>query len=495
MSPILLATTLALGPMDLVRVDDPDFPGADAVSATGAVLLAPPPPGVPWRWEAVPETTAAPAVEALDAMQVQGWHDAGFTGAGVKVAVFDLQWFGVEADAATLAPFTTHDCYLTPTCEAPMDTWRPRFGFEEGAHGHACAQVIRDIAPDAMLHLVRVNTSTTLENAVDWAIREGVHVVSMSLSFFNTSFYDGTGFVSAQIDKLARAGVLPVVSAGNYASAHWHGPYADTNHDGRMDLDGGDGLWVNLPVGGVRGLFVNWNQHRSCGLTDLDAYLYDAAGNRVGGSEDVQQVGADRCAPVERLSGMVTEAGWHRLEIVHRRGARVALEVDVLATSGRVFEGHPGGSIADPGSAAGAFTVGAVRARGYLTNDVASYSSRGPTSDGREKPDIAGPDGLTTVSYGLEGFFGTSAAAPAVAGLVALVLSEDPSLTPRAAAARLQGWAIGAPRAPWRGDPRWGAGKARLPSEPEPVGCGRRPLLLPLWLPPLFLLRRRVGAR
>ena len=52
----------------------------------------------------------------------------------------------------------------------------------------ARAEVIRDIAPDADIHLVRVLGQTSLENAVDWAIREDVDFISMSLPFFNESF-------------------------------------------------------------------------------------------------------------------------------------------------------------------------------------------------------------------------------------------------------------------------------------------------------------------
>jgi len=414
----------------------------------------------------------------------------------VKVAVFDLQWFGAGLAPTVLGDVATQDCYASPTCELPMDTLRPRFSFEEGVHGYACAQVVHDIAPDAQLYLVRVNGQTTLENATDWAIRNGIDVVSMSLSFFNASFYDGTGPISAQIDKLAAAGVLLVVSSGNYAQAHWSGPFTDAG-DGRMLFDGSPGLWIHLPAGSARGIYVNWNQHAACGQTDLDAYLYDSDGNLVDRSEDPQVASADRCAPVERLTGTVAEDGWYRLEVVWRRGSTVDLDVDVLATNGSIAWARPAGSIADPGSSPNAFTVGAVRATGYLTNDVESFSSQGPTHAGLGKPDIAGPDGATTVAYGARGFYGTSASAPAVAGAIALAMSDDPTLTPWQAAHRLQGWAAGDPVGPWRSDPRWGAGRARLP-DPDATatagGCGHGRLLLPLFLPPLFFRRRRRRA-
>jgi len=496
MTPMILATTLALHPFDLVRVDDPHHPDADATSATGAVLLAPPAPGTPWRYETVPEVDHWHAVEALEAMNADAWHERGITGSGVRVAVFDLQWFGAEGDPEVLGPFTTHDCYAHRSCALPMDTWRPRFAFEEGVHGYACAQVLHDVAPDAELHLVRVNGQTTLENAVDWAVREGIDVVSMSMSFFNASFYDGTGRVSEMMEAARAGGVLMVVSAGNYADAHWHGRLVDGDLDGRMEFDGEDGLWIYLTAGSARGIYVNWDQFRTCGTTDLDLVLFDEEGRIVGRSEDRQDPGADHCEPVERLTGTVERAGWYRLEVVVARGAAVGLDVDVLATQGDIAGPKVEGSIADPGSSPDVFTVGAVRAAGYLTNDVEGFSSRGPTVAGVPKPDIAGPDGVSTDAYGAVGFFGTSAAAPAVAGAVALVMSEDPTLDPFQAARRLQGWAAGDDVVFFQPDPRWGAGRARLPAEADGApGCGRRPLLLPLLLPPLGWLRRRKCQR
>jgi hypothetical protein len=492
LTPLLLATTLALHPFELVRVDDPDHPDADATSATGAVLLAPPAPGTPWLYETVPEVDRWKAVEALEALNADSWHERGITGAGVRVAVFDLQWFGAEGDPDELGPFTTHDCYAHPSCALAMDTWRPRFFFEEGVHGYACAEVLHDIAPDATLHLVRVNGQTTLENAVDWAVREGIDVVSMSMSFFNASFYDGTGRVSVQMERARAGGVLMVVSAGNYADSHWHGRLVDSDLDGRMEFDGEDGLWIYLNAGARRGIYLTWDQFRTCGTTDLDAILYDSEGRIVERSLDRQDPDADRCEPVERLTGRVEEDGWYRLEVLLERGAAVALDVDVLATRGDVHGTMAEGSIADPGVSPAAFTVGAVRAAGYLTNDVEAFSSRGPSIAGVAKPDIAGPDGLSTDAYGPVGFYGTSAAAPAVAGAVALVMSEDPTLTPFQAARRLQGWAAGDDIVFFQPDPRWGAGRARLPAEAdEAPGCGHRPLLLPLLLPPLVWFRRR----
>lgn len=495
--PLLTASTLAgeppiLDTWSLVRVDDPDHPGALAVSAHGAVLAVPPAPGTPWRREPVAEPDAY-ALEAVAVTNADRWHADGFGGQGVRVAVFDSGWFAGEARPEVLGDTPTHDCWAHPSCALPIDPYRPRLSNEGNAHGWACAEVVRSVAPDVELHLVAVPTWTAFENAVDWAIREGIDVVSMSLSFYNASFYDGRGPFDAPMRRLEAAGVLMVTSAGNDARAHWRGRFVDADLDGRMDFDGRNGLDVWLEAGS-RSVYVNWNEHGRCGETDLDARVVDAAGRIVGRAEARQLPGADRCEPIEVVTAWAPEPAWYRVEVWRHRGVASALEVDLIGRAGVVFDASdPAGSVTDPASHPLALAVGAVRAEGYLTNDAEPFSSRGPTSAGLPKPDIAGPDGVSTWSFGPVGFFGTSASTPAVAGLVAVLMSEDPGLTSRAAAERLQAhaWSDGVDLA--GPDMRFGAGKARLPvRDPGDPGCGSRPLVA-AW--PLLLLGWPFGGR
>ena len=104
----------------------------------------------------------------------------------------------------------------------------------------------------------------------------------------------------------------------------------------------------------------------------------------------------------------------------------------------------------------------AVGAASWATpSTIEDFSSRGPTTDGRVKPDVVGADRGNSASYGPSGFFGTSQASPHVAGLVALVLEQFPSFTPTQVADYLKTNALPRGAVP---NNSWGYGLAQLPS-------------------------------
>jgi subtilisin family serine protease len=111
------------------------------------------------------------------------------------------------------------------------------------------------------------------------------------------------------------------------------------------------------------------------------------------------------------------------------RPATAALRAAGIFMVAAAGNSGPGcGSVEDPPAPyEDVFTVGAVDRRGTVT----SFSSRGPTPDGRPKPDVMAPGediysalpGSTYASYA-----GTSMATPHVAGVVALMWSANPRL-------------------------------------------------------------------
>jgi len=471
-----------VGVYDRYRVEVPGWPGAEATSETGSVLLSPP-EGVAWTVEEAPSLDDDPlpgddlgtydANEGIDALGARSWREAGIDGSGVRIAVFDSQFYNAELWSDELGEYLTHDCQAQASCDLPIDSVHPDYSFEEGSHGVACAQVIHDIAPGAELHLVRVNGSTTLENAANWAIRNDIDLVSLSMSFFSGSYYDGEGLPSTLASQMAAQGVQLVNSAGNYADEHWDGAFYDPDNDNDMDFPWGSSY---LPVyygAGDPTVVVSWDQYHSCGDTDFDAYVFDADGAVVGRSE-ANQPNGESCSPLERVTFHAEEQGWYYFKLIRRAGDP-NVRVTVYAREGTAYQATPG-SIADPGSSASAFTVGAVKAIDYLQNDVEGFSSLGPTQGGLAKPDIAGPDGLTTAVYGAYGFYGTSASTPAVTAAIALVMQHE-GLDAHDAALRLAGNAQTDHRVYTEWDGELGAGKARLWSlETARAACSALPV-------------------
>lgn len=88
-------------------------------------------------------------------------------------------------------------------------------------------------------------------------------------------------------------------------------------------------------------------------------------------------------------------------------------------------------SITDPGNAEAVITVGGTHRSRPLSYGVSYFSSRGPTGDGRYKPDLVAPaEKITSLvpGGGAKSLDGTSMAAPHVSGAAALMLARTEEL-------------------------------------------------------------------
>ena len=122
----------------------------------------------------------------------------------------------------------------------------------------------------------------------------------------------------------------------------------------------------------------------------------------------------------------------------------------------------------------GMLAVGA--AAWYDLSAPQSYSARGPTADGRTKPDVVAADRGMSAAYGRE-FGGTSQASPHVAGMAALVKERYPDMAPHQIARYLKDQALPKPETQG-GDltvpnNAWGYGLARMPSSPIGISGAR----------------------
>jgi subtilisin family serine protease len=384
------------------------------------------------------------------------WHQKGFTGKGVKVAVVDGGFGGLaerQASGDLPADIVTQDL-----CGGEFAT--------ADDHGTAVAEIVHEMAPDAQLYLVCVGTEVDLAAAVAYAKSQGVSVINQSMGWQGPYRDDGSGPIGAAVADARASGILWVNSAGNEADTHWSGTYVPAGPPvHRWDPNGDVGNTFVWPDGWAICGFLKWDEWPA-GRSDFDLALVLSGANQLLASSDGEQGHGE--PPFEGMC--VRQTSGHDLIVfwaIVGYNVVSSPRIDLFSWSPPLEYAVAAGSITTPASSPAALAVGALC---WQSRSLEFYSSQGPTVDGRVKPDLVGHDSVSGATYGgfsscPSAFAGTSASSPEVAGAAALVKQAYPKYSPDQIKAYLMDAArdLGDPGV----DNVYGAGELQLPKPPD----------------------------
>lgn len=407
------------------------------------------------------------------------WHADGVTGKHVTVGILDVGYSGWEELQGTELPSDVATDFTLGSADS-------------SAHGTAVAEIVHDFAPDASLILASFTTDVEFASALRALVDAGANVVNGSVGFDNVWPADGTSLMSQAVDAARDAGVIYVAAAGNENDKYAIGPLtAGVGNVALLNRRWGQRVALGGNLASVR---LRWDEAFGAAAVDLDLALHDANGV-CGQSANPQDGDGDPVESVSTMDCLGDEAG-QVYAVVTRRHPQQEVGGLIAWMYGSYgvdeFDRAGANNLTLPADADGAFSVGAWDADGA----VPAWSSRGPTDDGRAKPDLVGPSGVTTASQAGDLFSGTSASAAHASGLAALWLDathrwgEPEAFRVWAAEQAIDVTPAGV-------DLASGAGGLHADELPERVGCGcsTRPGVAPTLVaivgPLAWLVRRR----
>ena len=369
---------------------------------------------IPWvdsvRPAVRPDQQDVPGSSNGTSLGVEQAHSAGITGEGITVGVIDS---GFDASNPEIASNVVETRSFTASSNDP-------------AHGTSVAEIVTRTAPDSDLYLASISNDVQTVRAIEYLIEQDVDVIVMSGGFAGYDD-DGDNLFTDVVSRAQAEGILFVTSAGNYAQTHWEGDFRTTDSDAihEWTADGGEQNCIpncQSPFSGTVGIYLKWTdtgQPSEYGIglynPETERYVATAMSVRSTGTNDYVYLQATlEQQPVDL--------------VVSHTGGTADDEIEVLVTDGAssIEERVPESSTVAPADVPAAFTVAAYDVG---TRDIAAYSSRGPTDDGRLGIDAAGYTNIY-VNNGLYGqqpfvFTGTSAAAPYAAGVAALTTAAS----------------------------------------------------------------------
>lgn len=376
------------------------------------------------------------------------------------------QSFGVSGRGVTVGVISDSVDGITQaraSGDLPPNVQVLKFGQGAG-EGTAMLEIVNDLAPAANLAFYGPQSSGDMIAGINQLAAMGANVIVDDLTFFDQPHFE-EGPLAQAVNAVASRGVVYLTSSGNFAQ----GTNTDRSHY-ESDFVGGGSLGgptrnVHDFGGGVRAqqitvrpnsraaIFLQWANRFGMAWDDYDLYLIDAQNNIVARGDD-QQDGDDFPIEAVFIDNPNNTPATYFIVIDLFSGSPRPIEL-YYARVGSVQFAQAAGSIAGHANASGAITVGAISANDPGNDTIEPFSSQGPCTLffpgflNRQKPEITAIDGVAvTGAAGFPSpFFGTSAAAPHVAAIAALMLEANPSLNPAQVKNALQQTAIdfGAP--------------------------------------------------
>lgn len=431
-----------------------------STGTTGAQSAPSAAPSTGGKEVAAPKPSAARLYNAEEVRKLLGLTDYGKPAGleALKVAVLDRGFEGVGGGRAYLPADTVLVEHYAPDFVRRFNLGDPDFKkpFTPGnAHGRTMAQIVWAVTGSnprgPRFLLLNADGPTMLRRAVRYAIEEKVDVILFSGNFEGAGNYDGGGPVNAIVDQALAAGIIWINSAGNYGGGVYNGPIKP-GADGYLRL----GRGADATALRFRNLFdentvtvtLTWNDYRAAEDAgtdkDLDLYVEDDQG-RVLGSSELKQVSGEKQAgagesrnPRERvvLADLAAAPGRdYRIRVKARsQNFTAADRLRVLVTASRdaPFRDPKTGKSTRPvqfldASEYSEMYPPADHPKVITVGDAGRTSAMGPTADGRIKPDVVLETSTALFSNGEE-TGGSSNAAAYIAGVVAILKADQPSL-------------------------------------------------------------------
>jgi hypothetical protein len=395
----------------------------------------------------------------------------GLTGAGSTV--------GVMSDSFNLLPYVTPGDGMSidiANGDLPVNTANLDDASSGTDEGRALAQIVHDVAPGASIQFATADGGQAhFADNIRLLAHSGSNIIVDDVRYFAEPMFQD-GLVAQAVNDVVSQGVSYFSAAGNSADNSYASAFVDSGVVGRnggklLDFDAGPGVAtmqeLNIPIGGSFFPVLQWDQpFASLGgpgsASDMNIELFSSTGQILRGIVSPSNIGGD---PIEiwNFTNITASTQFFvRIELLEGPAPGRLQYVDFGAGSTIRTFGTQSGTNYGHSNTAGALGVAAsayffTPHFGQDPPDLNTFSSKGgvpllfDASGHRlavpfdtQSPQITGPDGANTTFFGalgsrdheldtLPNFYGTSASAPHVAAVAALMLQAAGgvgSLTP-----------------------------------------------------------------